>query len=311
MKYVQNKVAESHIALPVAMLYSLVVWLLAGMIQGHWWIQFGFFIISAILMTQVNNSNVLIRIYSRIISVSFILLSCTTVFLFPSISGAFLGACFITSMFALFQSYQNPRATGWIYYCFLAFGLGSMADIHILFFLPLYWILMKFFIYAFSWRTFVASLLGVLTPYWFLCAWLLIADADSITWIATHFAALADFQYSLADITLQQLLFVALLIILEVTGTIHYLRNDYQDKIRVRQLYYCFIFIWIFAMTLMVAQPQHYDLCIRIMTVCTSVQIGHFIALTHTKFTNIAFFVILGTILILTVFNLWTSSLIF
>lgn len=311
MKYVQNKVAESHRVFPIAILYSIVIWLLAGMIQGHWWIQFGLFIISAFLMTQLNNVHVLIRIFSRIISVSFILLTCTALFLFPSISGTFLGVCFITSLITLFKAYQNPTAAGWIYYCFLTLGLGSMADSHILFFLPLYWILLRFYIYAFSWRTFVASLLGLLTPYWFLSGWQLVSDVDHLTWIADHFSALVDFKYSYADITLQQQLFVVLLIILGVTGIIHYLRNDYQDKIRIRQFYYCFIFFWVFSIMLMVAQPQNYDLCIRITTISTSALIGHFIALTHTKITNIAFFVIVGVIFILTVFNLWTSSLLF
>ena len=296
---------------PIAMLYSIVIWLLAGMIQGHWWIQFGLFIISAFLIIQINNVHVLIRIFSRIISVSFILLTCTAVFLFPSISGTFLGVCFITSLLTLFSAYKDHRATGWVYYCFLTLGLGSMADSRILYFLPLYWILMKFFIYTFSWRTFVASLLGLLTPYWFLTAVLLVSDVEKFSWIGEHFSVLVDFKYSYADITLQQILFVALLVILGITGIVHYLRNDYQDKIRVRQLFYCFMMFWGFAIMLMVAQPQNYDLCIRIITICTSALIGHFIALTHTKITNIAFFVIVGAILILTVFNLWTSSLLF
>jgi hypothetical protein len=42
--------------------------------------------------------------------------------------------------------------------------------------------------------------------------------------------------------------------------------------------------------------------------ILTSPLIGHFIALTNTKITNIAFYVILITALLLTGFNLWTSS---
>ena len=47
---------------------------------------------------------------------------------------------------------------------------------------------------------------------------------------------------------------------------------------------------------------------IRIMTVAVSPLIGHFLALTKTKITNIAFIVITVAILALTTFNLWISS---
>ena len=58
-------------------------------------------------------------------------------------------------------------------------------------------------------------------------------------------------------------------------------------------------------------QPQHYDVLIRIMFVCTAPLIGHFLALTHTKVTNIAFFLIVIVTLVVTGYNLWMSSSLF
>ena len=108
MKYIQNQIAESRQTLPATMVYSAVVWLLAGMIQEGWWmIQFPLFLISAFLMMQLNNVNLLIRIYSRMISVSFVMLSCAAAFLFPSVTGGFVQFCFIVSILSLFNTYQE------------------------------------------------------------------------------------------------------------------------------------------------------------------------------------------------------------
>ena len=142
MKRIQNKVAESRRTLPLAILYSIAIWLLAGLIQEQWWIQFGCFLLSAFLMVHLNNLNVLIRIYSRIVSVSFIILSSTAVFLFPSISGSIIQTCFIASLMTLYNCYQDRESPGWTFYTFLCLGIASLVDIHILFFVPVFWLMM-------------------------------------------------------------------------------------------------------------------------------------------------------------------------
>jgi hypothetical protein len=65
------------------------------------------------------------------------------------------------------------------------------------------------------------------------------------------------------------------------------------------------------AMAFLILQPQHDDLLLRLVIITTSPLIGHFVSLTRTRLTNIAFCVILGLALILTAYNLWTSSFIF
>lgn len=307
MRRIQNKVAESRRTLPVATLYSVAVWLLAGLIHERWWIQFGCFLLSAYLMVLLNNINVLIRIYSRMVSVSFLILSTTAVFLFPSIKGVFIQLCFIASLMALYNCYQDRETPGWTYYVFLCLSVGSIADIHILFFVPIFWLMMVIIVYSASWRTFIASLVGLLTPYWFWMGWMFWRENGRMTTIIEHFSALTFFHVP-ASLTLQQTLLLGFIIALGVTGTIHFLRTSSRDKIRTRQLFYSFFIIGAAAAIFLILQPQHYDMLIRIMIVAASPLIGHFLALTKTKFTNIAFYVIVGTTLALTIFNLWISS---
>lgn len=308
MKRIQNKVAESRRALPVAILYSVAVWLLAGLVQEQWWIQFFCFALASFLMVELNRVNVLIRIYSRMVSVAFIVLSSAAVFLFPSIVGAVVQLFFIASLAALYNCYQDKDSPGWTFYAFLCIGIASLADIHVLFFVPIFWLMMVTIVYSLSWRTFIASLLGVLTPYWFWMAWTLWHDNGNPTFILQHLSDLVSFQVPYdQELTTAQLLLFALVTVLGLTGSIHFLRTSYLDKIRTRQLYYSFFIIGISAMIFLILQPQHYDMLIRIMIIAASPLIAHFLALTRTRVTNIAFIVITGAIFIFTAVNLWIS----
>ena len=272
MKRIQNIVAESRRTLPITATYAVIVWLLAGLIGQGRWLQFACFVLSVYLMMQLNNENLLIRIYSRMVSVSYILLSCAALFLFDSPSGAFFQPALIASIFCLFKTYQDRSSAGWTYYTFLFLGLGSLLDVHVLYFLPVFWLMMILTVYSFSWHTFMASLLGIATPYWFTL--------------------------------LQHLLLIVFLVSLFLLGAIHFVVTSYKDKIRVRQMYYSLIVLMIFSCILVALLPQLYHLTFHIMIISVSPIIGHFMALTNSRLTNILFFVLAAVTLFLTSMNL-------
>ncbi|MDE6806915.1 MAG: hypothetical protein K2I98_00420 [Prevotella sp.] len=56
---------------------------------------------------------------------------------------------------------------------------------------------------------------------------------------------------------------------------------------------------------------EYFDPFIRLAFICTSPLVGHFVALTYTRITNIAFIVITTVILLITIFNLWMPSFCF
>lgn len=313
IKRFQNKVAESRFTLPAVAAYGAVIWLLCGLIPQQWWGQFACFVVSTYLMVELNNSNVLIRIYSRSVSAAFIILSCIACFLFPSLKGAFAQLCLIASLLTLFQSYQDKESVGLTFYTFVFLSLGSLVEVHTLWFIPIYWIMMMFFVFTLTGRTFLASLLGILLPYWGLLAWVLWRYEGDFEPLWQHFEPLADFQFPFdyTAIGLPRILTFAFLVSLFVTGLIHYLRKSFNDKIRIRQIYYTLAFLDIVAMVFLLVQPQYEDLMLRVIIITTSPLIGHFVSLTCTRLTNVAFCVILGISLLLTAYTLWSSSFIF
>lgn len=310
-KRFQNHVAESRHTLPLVAVYAFVVWTAAGLFPQQWWVQLACFAVAAFLMLTLNNSYALLRIYSRMVSSAFLVLSCTACFLFDSLRGGIVQLCLIASCLMLFRCYRDKQALGWTYYAFLCIGLASTIFVQTLYFVPLLWLLMVTHLNALSGRTFVVSLFGVLTPYWFAIGWF-IFQQDYDTLIG-HFTALAEFQpvCDCSQLTLSQLLVFALTIILLTTGMVHFLRNSFKDKIRTRQFYgYFIIMAWASAIFLML-QPQHYDVLMRLIIINTAPVIAHFIALTYTKVTNVAFYVIVAACLLVTGYNLWISSSIF
>ena len=308
-KRIQNKTAESRRTLPVAMLYGTAIWVLAGLFKEQWWVQFACFILSVLLVMRINSKNLLIRIYSRSVSVAFIFLSCAAVLLFPSLAGGIVQLCCIAALMLLFDSYQDQTAVGSVYYAFLLLGIGSMFDAHVIFYLPLLWFMMKIIVYSLSWRTFFASLLGLATPYWFMCGWLLWQKDGDFQAIANLFAVqdILQFPFDFGSVTLPYLLLMGFTTLLMAIGSMHFIHSSFRDKIRVRQIYYGFITLGIFSLALWVLQP-HNELAIRMLILTTSPLVGHYWALTNSRFSNIVCIILAAVLVVITAINLWISS---
>lgn len=307
-KRLQNIVSESKLTFPLVACFSILVWLLSGLVSHNWWIQFVFFVLSSYLMVELNNKNALIRIFSRMVSSAFLLYSTMACFLMPEMRGAMMQTCLIAAYLLLFQTYQDKESTGKTFYAFLFLGLGSVARVHLLFFIPFLWLLMATNLYSLSWRTWLSSLIGLLTPYWFYAGWL--AFDNHFYPLADHFRPLLDFQfpitYSMFDIGF--LCTLGIILLSAIIGIFHFLFTNYLDKIQVRMLYGIFIWMDIMAFVFLFLQPQHYDMLLRIAIVNTAPLIAHFLALSSGKLTNFIFYILTLLVLAVTVFNVWTIS---
>lgn len=292
-------------------IYAVGIWLMCGLINREWWVQFALFAISVYLMVELNNISALIRVYSRMVSCSFIILICSACFLFPLTQGAIVQTMVIGALILLFMTYQDQQSPGFTYYAFILWSIATGASVHMLFYLPLLWLLMGTQLQSLSWRTLSASVLGILTPYWIYACWL-VWQGDFTPLIA-HFKQLDNLQVPLQFTTLDtgRIAVFVLLAVVSVIGTIHFIRQHHFDKIRIRQLYGFFIWMDLATVLFVVLQPQFYDVLIRIMFICTAPLIGHFLALTHTKITNIAFCILVVITLAVTGLNLWMSSFLF
>lgn len=267
------------------------------------------FVVSSLMMVVLNNSNSLIRIYSRMVSCSFMMMVTMSSFLLHELSTSIVQLSFIAFFLFFFRAYQDRDDAGDVFYAFAALGLGSLVFVKVLWLVPVFIILLGTNVLALSGRTFCASLLGVSLPYWFVGAWSLM-EGSPWAWL-DHFAGLKPALplFDLTTLDIHRTITFAIVAVLAVTGIIHFLRNSYRDKIRIRMIYETLIVVTLCLLFLILLQPQHFDPLLSMLIVTTAPLIGHYLALTHTKVTNISFFVIIIVVILATVFNLWMSSL--
>ena len=319
MKRIQNKIAESRYTLPFVALFALVVWYAGGLVRHQYYVQLFCFTISAYLMAELNNSNTLLRLRSRMVSCSFIVLMAMSAFLFPSLRCALVTLCFITFYTIIFHTYQDRHSPGMTFYAFLSLGIASVMLPQVVFYVPFLWLMMGFWLMAFSWRMWTASLLGLIAPYWVIVPWYLyagwgdrlVAHVQSlITFpspLDSHFSPLTS-HFSVFSAQFSVITSFLFVFLLGVIGTVHFLRNASKDKIRTRMLYYIFISMNVLTTCFILLQPQHFEALFGLMIVNASALIAHFIALTRTRFTNIVFFILLAIVLCLTTYNLTINN---
>lgn len=308
IKRLQNRIAESKFALPAVTVYTILVWLVGGLFSHQQWVTFGCTVIAGYLMVELNNQNSLMRIYSRMVSCSFLVLLNMANFLFSSSETLATILSFVAFYLFFFHAYQDKTASGWVFYAFLCLGIGSIFFVQLLFYIPVLWLLMAFRILSFSPRTLFASILGLLVPYWFVGGYL--AYSGETDTLMAHLVELTTFSPILDYSCLKQehVMSLALVGILGFTGMGHFWHSSYKDKIRTRMIYEIFIAIFWTTLVFMALQPRHFDKLLGILIINTSPLIAHFIALTHTKITNIAFLLIIIGTLTMTVINLLITN---
>ncbi len=286
------------------MAYGLLVSLAAGLITKALWLNFALLFASATMMVELNNSNALIRIYSRMVSCSFLVMTTMSLFLFQTINVAVVQITFIAFLLFLLRSYQEPNATGLTFYAFCALGIASIVFPQILLFLPPLWIVMAIYIQSFSPRTFMSSIIGVLAPYWFVAAWLIYTGRYA--WLGTHLISILQFgtPLYLVDVKLHEWLTFAYVLSCALIGGIHFIMYSYQDRIRIRLIYEMFIVLDGITMLFALIQPQHFDCLLGMAIVLTAPIIGHWLALTSSKLSNIASMLLAAAALALTIYNM-------
>lgn len=312
IKRLQNRIAESRFALTTTVLLCLPVWGIALLHAADPLpiaISMGCVALSTFLMAELNNTYALIRIYSRMVSCIFLLLMTMACYPYEDISVAVTALCSIFFYTASFHCYQESHQVGWGFYAFLAVGINSLFFVQVLYFVPLLWILLLTKLLAMSPRMFFASLLGLLTPYWFYLFYAL--WQQDLSAFADHFIALGTFvnpMEALPLLTMPQMINGGMVLFCALTGMVHYLRNRQQDRIRTQLLYELMMIVDAIAILFLLAQPQHFDQMLPLVIVNTAPLAAHFTALTHTRWTNMLMKAMMLLLVLITLYNIVLHS---
>lgn len=306
VRRIQNKISESRWTQAYVVSIAILIWIIAGLHTTMVIVPGICTLLSTYLMMELNNSNALIRIYSRMVSCSFLVFITMSSFMFPSIRSAIVMLGIVGYYTLAFRCYQDQHAPGWSFYAFFCLGMASVAWVQILYFLPILWIVTRSNLLAMSLRNMAASLLGLILPYWFFAAYL--AYKGNAYLLVEHFAQLGSFEQptNFLALRLSNMIVIGFLFVCALIGIVHFLNQKRNDSIRTRLFFQLFITIDLFALLFLVLQPQHYEPLISILAVTTAPLIAHFFALTHTRITNWTFKILTFIATLITIFNLWT-----
>ena len=298
----RHKIVSSTFTLPIMAVVSVLLWMLPNITSFDLWLGLVATGLNTYLIMELNNRNALLRIRSRMMSVTYLalMLACPALHTFKL--SAVPALCLTLAYFMLFASYQQLRAEGYVFHAFLALGIGSLVFPPLLVLALAYYICMLFQLRVFNWRTFVASILGIAVPYW--------VKAGHGMWqnsLDTEFAYLEPwFELQLPHydlLTPNQWVTLGFVFVLSLLAFIHFIHTAYNDKIRTRMLLYAVAVVEVFLAVGIVLLPQCYDMQLHLFIANSSLLIAHHYTLGKGRFFDAWFYLNILLLVALGAFN--------
>lgn len=302
MQSKRNNIVTSSFTLPITALVTLLVWMLPAITDGMQWLGFALTCVSAYLIMELNNRNALLRVRSRLMSVTFLVLMLTNPMLHAWHVGQLTVVCLLLSYFMLFASYQKVRPEGYVFHAFLFISTGSMFYSPLLALVPVVYFCMLFQLRNFTWRSIMAGLLGLVVPYWLYAAWHIWQNQ-----LDTAFNYLEDWmqpQWLHVDTwSVHQWVSVGVMMFFALLAFIHLFRTTYDDKIRTRMLSYVMASFEVVLAAGVFIFPQHYEVQMRLFIANSSLIIAHYYALGRGRFFDLWFYISFWMIVALGIYN--------
>ena len=257
----------------------------------------------AFLVHRVNYALMLIREKTLLPFLFYALLTSTNPDFFPLKSTSVGVFCLILALYQLFTSYHDPDATDKAYNASLIISIGSLLWIHILWFLPLFWLGMYNF-RSLTPRTFIASLLGVATVYWFLLGWCV--WQKDFTLFSVPFSTLFKVRLLATDgIVLLDWISIMAIALLTVVASLNIVMHDTEDSLRSRQFLSFLIAMSVWAFSLYFLYEQVSEEFLETACVPASILIAHFFTVTRGKIVFWSFFTIVAVLIATLFIRIW------
>lgn len=264
-------------------------------------------LLTTYIVMETNAQQHVIRIRTRMMSCVWLVLAASLPFMHP-LGDPLAGAAFLCASYHLFfRCYQKHRPQLTVFHSFLMLCLGSFfAPVMLAMAVPFYFYL-AIFLRSLTKKAFWAGIIGLVVPWWCYAGWCFVTrDMDGFV---AKLTAMAHFEKpSLEAITSLPLAWqisaavVALLCAISIT---HYLRTNYDDKIRVRMILYIYMSQTLLLAAFLLLQPAYYETTMALLVASASPLIAHYLALSKGILNTIFFFLSLLLIAGMIIQNLW------
>ncbi len=239
-----------------------------------WWVQLVLICATAWLAEMLNVRCVMVMGRSRLTLVMVLVMGLACLVAEPSVESCGEGLLWVLVVFLLFRTYQDRSATGRMYMTYLVLGVASVWEVKVLYLVPFLWWMTAGWLMSMSWRGWVASLLGLATPYWCLGAWALyVRDGSGLASHFEKFVEYSDVCEGIADLRLAVTLGV--LAVLLVVGMVRYMRHSYRESIRNRMQHYTVFSLGILSCVIIVLQPCEGVWALRLLAYASAASVAH------------------------------------
>jgi hypothetical protein len=266
-------------------------------------IGFLFMILIAFIIQRISDIEMLIRERTRIVFLLFVLLISTDVNLLPFKEVTIVLLCLVFMINELFKAYQAPEATGKMFNTGVLIGISGLFMPQALWFTPLLWIGMYHFL-SLSYRSFVASLIGVLIIYWFVLAWCVWTHDFSI--FASLYASLTDFDFMSAFLSFRHfqigLIGVVLLMILAFVSI---QKDAINNRVRVRQMLSFLLIMSVWSLVLICLYGSDAHSFLAVFYIPVSVLIAYFFENMRSRFRFLLYYFILALSAVSFILKIW------
>lgn len=303
----QNRVVESVFTLPVSAVFAALMWWFQSGFSTSNLLGLLFCALTAYVILETNNANALIRVRTRFVSCLWIVGAACTTFLHGAVAPLFVAFCLSVSYSQICRTYQRHDAAVQAFHANLFLSIGSLAFPPMLLLSFCYGVYFSVYMRCMNLRLIMASLIALLLPYWFWMGWCVWQENFGL--LLAHLSSIAEFRFPSPEhygaLPIPVLSAWSLVNLLSIVGTVHYLRNRYDDKIKVRMLLYIYVCQTVFFQVAILLQPQFIMFLLPMLMISSSPLVAHYFALTGSRISNLFFFVSLLLFAALAVVNLW------
>lgn len=304
----QNKIAASEWTLPVCAIAAAAMWWLPQRaFSVRCLMGLTLCLLTTYIVMETNAIQHIIRIRTRMMSCVWLVLAASLSFMHPLGDPTLAAALLCTSYHLLFRCYQRHHAQLDVFHAFLMLGIGSFFAPVMLPMAVLFLFYLSVFLRSLTRKAFCAGIIGIIVPYWCYGIWCFVADGvpDFLSRLADLARLDTPSAEALASMPLVWQVSAAVLTLIAAVSIVHYLRTNYDDKIRVRMYLYIYATQTLLLIVFLLLQPSYYQTTMALLVASAAPLIAHYFALSRTVLTTVFFLLSLLLTAGMAALNLW------
>lgn len=273
------RISESDGTFVVAALLTVVVWMLGHWTDTAWWGALGMALLTTYILLETNTQCQLLRIRSRMVSSTFLLLISTQMAMHSQWSLLLPACALVLCNLLLFRCYEQRRATGSLFYAYLFLGIACCQFPPVWLMVPVLWFCCAHYLRNMSLRGWRASILGLLLPHLYYILAMLYSGA----WDFQHWTAFLQWPTPDSIPPVDRLVNIGVMVLLFFWSIVHFSTNSFRDNTRTRMFYNTLQGELLLSLLLLIIWPPHSLQTLTLTLVAGTPFAAHYFSLSEGR----------------------------